>query len=365
LQTDNGRRMPFPALRNIGCRGRGGSVLMVVLWIVGILAILVGFFAFDAHLEARLTSHMRKRAKAEALARSGIEIAKMLMKKSQDVRGVDSESEEAKKDRWFSHAWLLSKGLAIGRGTLVEQLGDGTVSVEIVPEPARRNINNLGSTDIQREEALERILEVGGIPEEMFPRLVESFLDWIDGDGEPRRDGAETDDYYARLDPPYRAKNGPLDTVGELLLVRGFNRAVLYGGTLEPAREGEEPVSVSGIEDMLTTYGDGKVNVNAASKRVLMTLPEIDDVTASAIIEEREGWYDESGRRKDSSFKSVDDFMARVPGVPPAVREMVTTESAIYRVTSVGQIGGVMYRIWCVLERSAGGATVLRWREGE
>jgi len=44
---------------------------------------------------------------------------------------------------------------------------------------------------------------------------------------------------------------------------------------------------------------------------------------------------------------------------------MVTTESAIYRVTSVGQIGGVMYRIWCVLERSAGGATVLRWREGE
>ncbi len=346
-------------------RGNKASVLMVVLWIVGILAILVGFFAFDAHLEARLTSHMRKRAKAEALARSGIEIAKMLMNKSQEVKGADPESEEAQKDRWFSHAWLLSKGLAIGRGALVERLGDGRVSVEIVPEPARRNINNLGDTDLQREEVLERILEVGGIPEEMFPCLVESFLDWIDVDSEPRRDGAETDDYYARLDTPYRAKNGPLDTVGELLLVRGFNRAVLYGGMLDATKEGEEPIVVSGIEDMLTTYGDGKVNVNAASQRVLMTLPGVDDLIANAIIEEREGWYDESGRRKDSSFKSVDDFMARVPEVPPNVREMVTTESAIYRVTSVGQVGSVTYQIWAVLERASQGATVLRWREGE
>mgnify|MGYP000473525683 CR=1 FL=1 len=83
---------------------------------------------------------------------------------------------------------------------------------------------------------------------------------WIDDDSEVRYDGAETDDYYATLDPPYVAKNGPLDTVGELLLIRGFSRAILYGGKLETGFEGEEPVTVSGIADLETLRRIGMVH---------------------------------------------------------------------------------------------------------
>jgi len=339
-----------------------GSALIVVLWVVGILSILVGSFAFDAHIEARITSYYRKRTKAEYLARSGIEIAEMLMAKSTEVKKTTVTTEADKDDRWYQSAKLLSEGLAITGGGLVEKLGEGTITLDIVPEPALRNINNLGKTDQEREENLERILDVAGVPETMYPQLIESFLDWTDADDVQRADGAE-DDYYESLDSPYKAKNGPLDTTGELLLVKGFTKAILYGGTIETGRPGEDPVVTTGIDDLLTTYGDGKVTVNAASKRVLMTLPGVTDLIADGIIEEREGWYEDGGRKEDTSFKNTDDFIRRIPELGATARDLVTTESGIYRITSVGTVGGVRFEIWSIVQRGEKELTILRWRE--
>jgi type II secretory pathway component PulK len=343
-------------------RNAKGSALIIVLWVVGLLSILVGSFAFDAHIEARITSYYRKRTKAEYLAKSGIEIAEMLMVKSGDVKKTQLTTEETKEDRWYAPAKLLSEGLAITGSSLVEKLGDGTVTVEIVPEPARRNINNLGKTDQEKEENLERILEVANVPQDLFPTLIESFLDWTDADDIQRADGAEND-YYEMLETPYKVKNGPLDTTGELLLVKGFSRAILYGGKIETGRAGDEPVSSTGIDDLLTTYGDGKINVNAASKRVLMTLPDVTDQIADTIIEEREGWTEDGGRKEDTSFKGPDDFLSRIPEVNPSIKDYVTTESGIYRITSVGNVGGVRFEIWSIVQRTEGGITILRWRE--
>jgi general secretion pathway protein K len=100
--------------------------------------------------------------------------------------------------------------------------------MRIIPEPARRNINVIARA--QDDETMERILDVGGIPQELWPVLIDSLFDWVDADDTPRADGAETDDYYANLDPPYRSKDGPLDTVGEMLLIRGYTREILEGG---------------------------------------------------------------------------------------------------------------------------------------
>jgi hypothetical protein len=53
-------------------------------------------------------------------------------------------------------------------------------------------------------------------------------MDWIDPDDEPREMGAEME-YYGMLQPPYMPKNAPLDTVEELLLVRGVFPQMLFG----------------------------------------------------------------------------------------------------------------------------------------
>ncbi len=324
------------------------------------MSILLASFSFDAHVEARIASFYRKREKADYLARSGIEIAKMLMARSREV----SEDTVADDDRWLESAKRLKKGKVTG---IREEVGEGAILVDIIPEPARRNINNLGKTDEQIEANLERIFEVGGIPEEHWPVLIDSFLDWVDENNDPRPDGAESDGYYLQLEPPYRAKNGPLDTVGELLLLRGFTRAMVWGGVIPPAAGNGEGVAVSGIGDLLTTYGSGRVNINAAPLRVLRTLPNVDELVAGAIVEEREGWLGADGKRVEQPFKNADDLMNRLPDMNAAIREYAETDSSVYRITSVGEVHGVRREVYCIAEYDASkrALNIKRWREQE
>ncbi len=347
-------------------RGKqGGSALIVALWVIGLLAMLVASFTFEAHIEARLTSYYRNRTKADYLARSGLAIAELLMSKSDGLAGSEHDADKAAADPWYNDAKKLADGVTVNvEHDLAEAgVGDGSINLQITPEPARWNIHNL-VTRGKDDEVWERILDVGGIPQEMWGELIESYYDWTDKDDTVVGEGAETDDYYANLDPPYEARNGLPDTVGELLLVKGFSRAVLDGGVLsEGFFEGDE-VRCTGIRDMLTTYGK-KVNVNAASRRVLMTLPGMDDNLVDLIEEERRGWTDEDGVMHDESFKDVGDFFSRIPELDPNVKNLVSTSSRVFRITSTGEINGVQRALWCIVRYEGDRMTILRWREDD
>jgi DNA uptake protein ComE-like DNA-binding protein len=83
-----------------------------------------------------------------------------------------------------------------------------------------------------------------GLPN-MTSELADAILDFIDEDDDPRSAGAESD-YYQSLSPPYRAKNGPLRSLDELLLVSGVTPRLLYGedanrnGVLDPNEDDGE-----------------------------------------------------------------------------------------------------------------------------
>ena len=62
----------------------------------------------------------------------------------------------------------------------------------------------------------------------MNEQIADAILDWIDTDDQPREFGAEVES-YSGLDPPYAPKNGPLDSIEELLLVRGVTPSLLFG----------------------------------------------------------------------------------------------------------------------------------------
>jgi general secretion pathway protein K len=336
---------------------RRGSGLIVAIWVIALLSILVISFAFDAHLETKVLSVTRKRHQAEYLAMSGITIAELLMDKQGSVSGGEAP-EAIADDRWYQPALLLKRGKPVSG--LVEKLGGGFIRLDIEPEPGRRNVNRLIDDD------WERILRVGGVPEELWPTLIDSFNDWVDKDDLPRQNGAETEDYYSTLPKPYRTRNGPVDTVRELLLVKGFNETILSGGVLNPDAPPEQRKVLSGIQDMLTTYGDGKVNVNAAGLRVLMTLSGVDDLVAHAIVEERERQVSESANGiPDTGFKSVADFLSRIPGLDPAVAGQVTVGSSVFRVTAIGQVGQVTRRIWAIAEWNSTlkKLKIMQWRE--
>ena len=337
---------------------RGGSGLIVAIWTIALLSILVVSFAFDAHLETKVLSVTRKRHQAEYLAMSGITITEMLMDKLHAVTGAEA-AEAVADDRWYDAALKMKRGKPVAG--LIERLGDGYIRLDIAPEPGRRNVNRLTDDD------WERILQVGGVPEDLWPTLIDSFRDWTEPDGKPpRANGAKTEDYYATLTPPYKIRGGPVDTVRELLLVKGFNEAILSGGVLNPEAPPAQRKVLSGIQDMLTTYGDGKVNVNAAGLRVLMTLPGVDNLVANAIMEERERQVTESANGVlDTGFTSPQDFIGRIPGIAPAIVAQASTGSSVFRVTTIGQVGQVTRRIWAIVEWDAARKklTILQWRE--
>lgn len=69
--------------------------------------------------------------------------------------------------------------------------------------------------------------------------LVDALLDWLDADSDPRPNGAESE-HYSVLPTPIAVRNGPVESIEELLLVRGITPAILFGedtnqnGVLDP-----------------------------------------------------------------------------------------------------------------------------------
>ncbi len=63
----------------------------------------------------------------------------------------------------------------------------------------------------------------------MTEDVADAILDWLDEDDLPRPLGAEFDDYYLHLPTPYKPTNGPIESIEQLLLVRGVTPQLLFG----------------------------------------------------------------------------------------------------------------------------------------
>jgi type II secretory pathway component PulK len=122
----------------------------------------------------------------------------------------------------------------------------------------------------------------------MTLQIADSILDWLDEDSDPRPNGSELE-YYSVLPTPYAPKNGPIDSVEELLLVRGVTPELLFGidsnrnGVVDPAEQQRGLVDATqtsslGWTSFLTVHGyesnkrrDGtpKIDVNQEDLEVL------------------------------------------------------------------------------------------------
>lgn len=418
--------LPFRSLRSTSSasspRPRSGSALIIAIWTVALLSILVLSFSFDAILEGRIATYVRQRQRVNYLTQSGIAIAEMLLEKQRNVSPTSVATAE--EDRWKAPALRIKRGQT---AIIDEPLGDGVIHIEIIPEQSRWNINKLcnsaqgGGAAASKQNAnqsqapsqydlvWEQIFETAGVPEDMIPDMIDCWNDWTDMDSTiSGRNGAEDEYYKLEEDPntrepriPYTARNGPIDTIDELRLIKGYVPAILDGGILNPEeKRPDQQIVVRGIKELFTTYGDGKINVNAAPREVLMTIPDMDDITAGAIIEEREGRgmggmsrssstsatgsksstssknttssKSSTGSKnptgigdeeEDFSFKSVGDFMSRVPGIPASVQQFITVNSSVFRLNIEGRSAGISHRIVAIAELNGEKVRYLRWRE--
>jgi general secretion pathway protein K len=181
----------------------------------------------------------------------------------------------------------------------------GKIDLNLAPEVILRNLMN--SLNLPGEDK-----------DLLVNTLVDSILDWRDPDDFHRLQGAEND-YYQSLPHPYQAKNGNFDTVEELILVKGVTPEILYGNDQKP-----------GLVDFLTVQAKtNKINLNAASKSVLMALPGMTPEIAEAV----------AAYRQDKEIQSLQEIAGLLgeaqaqlaPYVTVAAGNTFTVESRGYK----------------------------------
>ncbi|NCD32128.1 MAG: hypothetical protein EOL87_01800 [Spartobacteria bacterium] len=331
--------------------GAGGSALIVALWVLLILSMLIGSFAFDMHIESGITSYQRKRLKAMYLSRAGVEFGKLIIGKIADVS--ETGEGEAGSDRQLTDgAVRLKRGSS---ATYSREMGGGTFRLSIVPEKGRRNINTL------TKDEWEELLDQANVPDDEWDEMIDCLTDWIDENDFKQLNGAESDDSYYE-EAGYEVKNAPLDTVDELLLVKGFSQEILFGTPRSFELEDEDD-RIQGMAKWLTTWGDGKVNINSASREVLLSIPGIDEFTVDQILASR-GGVDGLEGTTDDGWGSVEEI-ADMLGLDEEVKKKLTVRDTQYlRVISIGEVGDLRYGVWCIFEVSeAAGVTTKYWRE--
>lgn len=287
---------------------RGVAIIMVLL-IVAIATALASYIALQQNLWQRQVASQFERAQARQLGLVGIDWGRAVLFEDSRTSQVDHDKE----------IWTLRlPAIPVEGGEVVGAIED------------RQGLFNLNNV-VSKMAQFQRLLAILGLP----PQLAPALKDWLDGDDQPEAGGAE-DGYYLGLEQPYRAANGQLSELGELLKVKGFDTK-----TIDALRAYVTVLPAS------TT----PVNVNFAPAEVLAAVIEgLSLSDARLIVQQRQTQY----------FKDVVDFKQRMPqGGAKIVDSDITTKTDYFWVTGRATVGQAQVITQALMLRGSGWPNVL------
>ncbi|PQO25433.1 general secretion pathway protein GspK [Blastopirellula marina] len=211
-------------------RSKRGAVLFVVLVVVMMITLSAYAYTELMFIENKATHLTGRQIQARNVAESGIAMLNVFLEQEQEL--IDEQGGIYDNPDIMRGILVYPDDTAESRGrfsVLAPALNaDGSIEgirFGLEDESSRVNLNALLMLESQTEGSGRTLLmALPGMNEE----IADCILDYIDEDDEPRELGAEFD-YYNTLDPPYNPKNAPLETVEELLLVRGVTPELLFG----------------------------------------------------------------------------------------------------------------------------------------
>jgi general secretion pathway protein K len=338
-----------------------GIALIIVMIAIFVLAALAWKFAAYMKVETTLARNANHEAELEWLGRSGVEYARYVISMEGQCAPFDS----------LNQVWAGgSSDPCATNGPLAEvqrevQLGEhkGSFTWKITDLESKWNINSTAAPGGER--ILDQALVLMGVDAGELPSLTGAIIDWIDPDDKTHLEGAEND-YYHGLNPPYDAKNGPIDDMSELLMVRGITPELYWGGvsTNHPPgaiqqsfnRNGQPVAAPSypfGLVDLFTPVSAGRININTASAEVLQVVPGVDPAMAAAIVAGRQG--DDDGSGMLGPYPTV-EAIRRIPEVSPAamnaLRQFCGTTSSTFQVQVDAKIDKYTRQFVAVIRRN-------------
>ncbi len=296
-----------------------GMALVITLLVVALLVVVVLEFNYGAQVETDIAANFRDGTKAYYLAKSGIHFAAALLR-------ADEESKyDALTEDWAQELPPLP-------------LGEGVVAVRIVDEERKFDVNRLLqennlTIDEKRVAMLENLFILRGVD----PQLVDPLLDWIFPEGAQRPIDLPSFDYREK---GYESKHGPLDVISELSLIQGFSPEVLLQLGGKPFGKGVDFTT----SPYLTVFSQtGKINVNTASKEILMSLSaEMTEGLADEIITIRE----------EKPFQTIEEMQPIISTFYNEVKDYIGVTSQYYTVAATGTVGQITREIVAVLYKT-------------
>lgn len=290
--------------------------MMVVLWVLVLLMALATEFAFSMKMEVNTTRNFKEDIESYYLAKAGISLAMsevlsparfhslhpdhgwiygkpLSSEKNSDTK--DPQTKSAKIQEFEIQKFQIDEQRSLIESKEPEDvkeyevvarqnvpLGNGTISYSITDENSKISINTAS------RGVLIKALEFSGVEVgEERDIIADSILDWIDKDSNHRINGAESD-YYQDQDPPYNSKNGTIESLEELLKVRGMTKEIFFGSS------GDETKKHSGLDQIFTVYDATPVNPNTASPEVLSILFEQNKIDEILRLKGEQGYYNET-----------------------------------------------------------------------
>lgn len=288
-------------------RARRGVALVMVLGALTVLTILLAEFQTDASTELGSSIIARDSIQAEYAAMSAINLSRLLIAAEPTIRqtlaplymmmqtappqipvwqfadkvlGAFNDDTGAKAFQGLASV-DLSQGKNLGLG-----LPGVGFDIQIIDEDAMIDLNSSwhdlisqgrlswALIGLMRPASYDAMFENRDADGQYSDRetICAAIIDWVDeneerfpcGEGQIAVSQPPEDNFYQMLDPPYRRKNAPFDSLEELRLVRGIGDD-FWQGFIEP--DVADPTKRA-----VTVWGRGKVNVNTANAQTLFAL---------------------------------------------------------------------------------------------
>ena len=339
------------ATRRIFKSEKGAAMLMAISTLTLLIVIAVEIM-YESTVEFAANAQTIHQVKAYYAAKSGVEISLLRLRiYQQAMNSVGKSLAPGMLDPiWtipFSWPPMTPPGMstadqALMRDVVKESVMQGSYAVSIASEGAKIDINDLespakGIAEATRKQLLQLFKSRLDTDQEFaqkyrdvdFGRLLNNITDWIDADKQGRN-GADEASFYRDLpDSDNLPPNQSFKTVQELHMVEGMN---------------DEFYDM--LKDRVTVYGSKGVNVNYASKEVLMSLTAlITSEIADKIVEAR-------NNPRRGPFKDKNDFVSYINsiGVPgdPFTQQgipLIFDPEFVFRITSTGNSGPVIRSI--------------------
>lgn len=212
-------------------RPRRGFLLLMVL--VTIMALTLAAWSFTLLMvsEDMVTALSGRQIQARYLVESGVDYTRMILASSeadiQELGGV-----------WQNPGLFQSQPVSVNPLN-TEEIGYFSIVAPslnaagnfdgfrfgLVDESSKLNLNTLVHAERWVPDGGRQLLMALPL---MTTEIADAIMDYLDEDDDPRDYGVEYA-WYASQQPPYQCKNGPLDTIEELLQVKGITPHHLFG----------------------------------------------------------------------------------------------------------------------------------------